>query len=317
MRLLKPVVKTLLPIFLIAAFIIAVVEKQALYDWWQLRGYTPPASISQLSSEDTMTLQAKHDFYVNHPQLVSDKTQFQQDCTQTEKTIVLGCYIGGQRGIYIFAVSESKLAGVEQVTAAHEMLHAAYDRLDNKTKTQVDGWLQDYYQHDLKDKRIIATIAAYKKSEPNDVVNEMHSVFGTEISNLPTPLENYYKRYFTNRQKVTVFSDNYEAAFTSLQNQANSLLSQLTSLKNQIQTLRAQLLSEQQSLDSDRNNISTQSQADDFNARVRAYNSQVEYLNSLVAQYNSLRDQYNSLVIQQQQLFNAINTQSVKTVPAN
>ncbi len=82
------------------------------------------------------------------------------------------------------------------------MLHAAYNRLNSADKSRIDNSLQKYYQHTLTDQRIKNIIAAYKKTEPNDLVNEMHSIFGTEVAELPPELETYYKQYFSNRSVV-------------------------------------------------------------------------------------------------------------------
>ena len=130
---------------------------------------------------------------------------------------MLGCYHSGQSGIFVLDVTDSRLDGVEQVTAAHEMLHAAYDRLSRSERSKVDAMLEDYYKNDLKDQRIVETINAYKKSEPKDVVNEMHSIFATEIASLPAPLEKYYQRYFTDRGQIVANAERYKSEFTSRQ----------------------------------------------------------------------------------------------------
>ena len=71
---------------------------------------------------------------------------------------MLGCYHSNQDGIFLYNVQDARLAGVQQVTAAHEMLHAAYDRLSTKDKNYVDGLLMDYLQERPQDQRIIDTM---------------------------------------------------------------------------------------------------------------------------------------------------------------
>lgn len=97
-------------------------KQQAIADWWRLRGYTPPANVVSLANADTMTAEAKHILYVNHPQLIANSSTFRQECTQNEQTIVLGCYHSDQNGIYVFVVKDKRLNGVQQVTIAHEEL---------------------------------------------------------------------------------------------------------------------------------------------------------------------------------------------------
>ncbi len=43
----------------------------------------------------------------------------------------------------------------------------------------------------------------------------MHSVLGTEVANLPPALENYYKQYFTNRQAIVNYANQYEGVIYS------------------------------------------------------------------------------------------------------
>jgi hypothetical protein len=235
------------PLLLLMAVVAAlsvfiIVDKQNIYDWWKLRGYTPPSSVVTLAKEDTMTSYALKVFEVNHP-AIENKTAFSVQCPNDggEKTIVLGCYHSGQDGIFILNVSDPVLNGVEQVTAAHEMLHAAYERLSSSERSKVDTMLLNYYHNDLKDPRIISTINAYKKSEPDNVVNEMHSVFGTEVASLPASLEQYYRLYFSDRQKITSYAAQYEAVFTSRQAAVNADDQQLTELKPQIDSLRSSI----------------------------------------------------------------------------
>jgi len=93
----------------LAVPVVAVAKHQAIMDWWELRNYQPPASVAALAGEDSLTPAARHIFYVNHPQIIASTTQFHQNCTQSEQTIVLGCYHPDQQGIAIFDVQDSRL----------------------------------------------------------------------------------------------------------------------------------------------------------------------------------------------------------------
>ncbi len=271
----------------------------------RLRNYSPPQAIVQLATDATFTPDARHIFYVYHPEL-DDRGTFNSHCSSKgEQTIVLGCYIS-PTGIYVYDVSDARLSGVKQVTAAHEMLHAAYDRLSSKDKAHIDDLINQAYAG-VTDERIRKNIDSYRK-DGADVTNELHSILGTEVPSLPAELEQYYQRYFTNRAQVVADSQKYEGVFTSLQNQAESIAQQLTALKTQIDNLEQQLSQQQSSLENDRPAIQTQAQADAFNARVRSFNNQVALVNKLVSEYNNLRDQYNQLAVQQQQLFKALDS---------
>jgi len=305
MRGVRQTILLLLTIALLAAPFLVWWNAQALTDWWQLRDYTAPSTVAALATQDTMTAYARHVFYVNHPDIESNPGQFQKDCNESEKTIILGCYHPDQNGIFVYDVTDARLSGVEQVTAAHEMLHAAYDRLSSKERNYVDGLLQDYYNNHLTDQRIIDTINSYKQTEPNDVVNEMHSVFGTEVADLPAPLETYYKRYFDNRQAVTGFADNYENEFTTREDQIKVLKSQLDQLKASIQSQEADLDSQLKQINTDRTKLDSERSSGQiaaynagvvsFNQEVNSYNNSVETLRNSINQYNQLVGQYNAV----------------------
>lgn len=284
-------------------------ERQAITDEIKLATYTPTSAISQLASDDTMTASARHYFYINHPEL-DDKAAFRQDCPSgTEQTVVLGCYHSGESGIHLLNVSDPRLAGVEQVTAAHEMLHAAYERLSTSERRQVDGWLEAYYKT-VTDPALIQTFNAYKKSEPGQVVNEMHSIFGTEVANLPSNLENYYKRYFTDRQKITSYYSNYQATFTNLQSQVTVYDNQLKALKSQIASNEASARDQDTLLNLERNQLSQEAasgDASDYNARVASYNASVDSYNALVQQIQAEVNRYNQIVAARNQIAFTIN----------
>lgn len=303
---------------ILAASALAWTKQQSIEDWWKLRNYTPPASVKTLAAEDSMTAKSKHILYVNHPQLVSSISTFRKDCPQDEQTIVLGCYHTPQDGIYVYNVQDSRLDGIQLVTLAHEMLHAAYGRLSTKDKNYVDGLLNDYYTHDVKDQRIIDTINAYKQSEPNDVVDEMHSVFGSEIPNLPNALEQYYKQYFSNRSVVTAFADKYQAEFTGRISQVGIYDQQLSNLKQQINGEEQSLNTQLSQINADRSRLDSlqslgqymayNASVDDFNYEVSTYNNGVAKLQRDISSYNSLVDSRNSIANDLRSLDSSIDT---------
>jgi len=318
MRSIKSISAATLALILITLPLAGWWKAEAIEDWFKLRNYNPPASIVNLANQDTMTPQAVHDFYVNHPQLIQGVSTFRQDCPESEQAIVLGCYRPVQNGIFIYDVQDARLSGVQQVTAAHEMLHGAYDRLSDKEKNYVDGLLEDYYKNDLTDSRIKEEIKGYKTSEPGQEVNEMHSIFGTEIAVLPAPLETYYKRYFVNRSQVVGFAQDYQKVFRTRQAALNTdkikidelhstIIAEEQTLKNQLAQLnsdRARLDAEQASGQTDRYN----SEVPGFNAEVDAYNSGVYKLQSDIKEYNSLVQDYNSLAGELRSLEQSIDT---------
>jgi chromosome segregation ATPase len=208
-----------------------------------------------------------------------------------------------------------------QVTAAHEMLHGAYERLSDADRKRVDAMLTDYYEHGLTDQRVRETIEAYKKSEPKDVVNEMHSVFGTEIANLPANLEHYYTRYFDDRAKVAAFAAQYQAQFTGRKQQIDQYDAQLTTLKNQIDAMETDLQSKQQQINTLQAQLNGQRRSGDvnsynagvpgYNSLVNEYNTEIQTAKSLIQQYNDLVKQRNAVAFEEDQLVKSLSTDAL------
>jgi len=303
---------------LIAAPFVVWRQWNAIYDWSRLRDYSPPADVVSLADQDTFNAYTKHLFYVNHPQLLSTVTSFRQYCPENENTIVLGCYHPDQDGIYIYNVQDPSLAGVAQVTAAHEVLHSIYARLSTKDRAALDSELQDYYQNDLHDQRVLAEVALYQQTEPNSVMDEMSCTFGTEIASLPSPLEAYYSRYFNNRQAIVAFEQNYEGEFTSRTNQINAYDAQLAALKQQISNEESTLSAQLNQINSDRARLDSQRNSgdiggynagvDSFNSEVDSYNSGLNQLQANISDYNNLVTTRNSIAGELETLDQAIDT---------
>jgi len=271
---------------------------QAIIDWWHLRNYTAPAPISAIADKTTMTSYGRRLFYVNHPELLT--TDFSKHCqVAAEKTIVLGCYKGGDHGIYLYNVTDERLNGVVETTAAHEMLHAGYARLSGSERAHINSLLESYYKTSLSDERIKSTIDAYKISEPTEIDNEMHSIFGTEVRNLPPELETYYTKYFSKRVVVVAMTERYQAEFTSRRDQAASYDQQLATLKPIIDANQAEIKRQYAligKMSSQLDSLKNSNKIDEYNQLVDTYNSSVRVYNNLLTKTQSQIDEYNAIV---------------------
>jgi hypothetical protein len=288
------------PLLALILISVAVVlwQRQAIVDWFRLYGYEPPASVVQLADEISATDYGRHLLYVNRPE-IQDRDAFNSSCSrQGEQTIVLGCYHPVDRGIFIFHVTDERLKGVDQVTTAHEMLHAGYERLDAKERAVIDRQLNDYFLT-VQDERIKNIIAAYRKTEPNDIPNEMHSIFATEIATLTPDLETYYKKYFKDRAKVVGYANAYQGEFTSRQKQVEAYDSRLAQLKPLIESNTAKLDTQEADITALRRRMEADRGSGDiaaYNANVPVYNSRIDAYNSLIASTRTLINEYNDIV---------------------
>ncbi len=308
---------------LLTGALLVLNQQQAIYDWIKLRGYTPPPTIVNLADATTMNNQARRMFYVNQPQL-QNKEEFNSSCSDNEQSIVLGCYIQN-KGIYLYNVNDPRLGGVEEVTAAHEMLHAAYDRLSGEERDYVNQMI-NVEAKKITNQRILKTIESYKKRDSSVIDNELHSIIGTEVRTISSELESYYKKYFNDRLKVVELSEKYENAFTDLEDLSNSYLAKMKNLKAEIEKSNQELSSEADylaveyaAIEAERNDIDPQSfnnRVYAYNGKVSAYNVKVNDVSAKIDEYNRILGEYNKTISKEGDLYNAIDSRP-KTINNN
>jgi hypothetical protein len=288
--------------------------RQDIVDRWQLFNYKPSSDVVALADSAALDGRGRDLFFVSDPK-IEGGAEFNASCTDTgEQSIVLGCY--SLQKIYIFNVTDTRLAGVKEVTAAHEMLHAAYERLSADERAKVDkmvktqmGTIHDAHLNELTD--------LYNKEEPGELLNEMHSIIGTEYGSLNPDLENYYKQYFSNRAKLVAFSNDYAATFTDSQKRIATYEAQLADLKSQIDkntaelsTMQAALAAKSAQLDTLRTSNSSEynSEVPGYNADARAYNNLASRTSTLIGQYNAIVEKRNGEAAAQNDLYHSLDS---------
>ena len=278
----------------------------SLYDAILARQFQPNAQIAAINSRLKLTDQGTNLFYASVP-TVQNQDQFNTSCESTERTTaMLGCYF--KRHIYLYNVTNKDLDGAVEVAAAHEMLHAAYDRLNYFDRMSVDRMVQEQYEKIKDDPEIKSLMAYYNKAEPGSDINELHSIIGTTISSVSPELEAYYKRYFTDRSSIVALNAKYTAVFKEVESQSKALSAQIETEKDALKSDltaydvdRVQLetdidsfneraknggFSSQSALTAARNALLARTSA--LNARRLAINERVAAYNQTVAKLNAL-----------------------------
>jgi hypothetical protein len=301
MKVVKRVVSGVVTLGLLLIIAAVVFRAQDIRDWWSLRGYTPTQKVEEIATTTTMTDYGRHLFYVYRPQ-IEPAEKFNSDCTIAEASIVLGCYNG--IGIYVYDVTDVRLDGVHEVTAAHEMLHAGYDRLSGSERERIDA-LTKAELAKITDQRLLDVVKSYRDRDPNVVPNELHSILGTEVRTLTPELETYYKKYFTNRLAIVKLSEQYEQVFTNDKAKVDAYDTELASLKAKIDTLEADLSSRANQLTIDKaelDNLEHSNRTSEYNAKVPAYNAGVNRYNFDLQTYKSYISTYNQKVVERNAL---------------
>jgi hypothetical protein len=314
----------------ILIFVLALNNRDDINDWLTLRSYSPPANITKLATDSGMSDTGKKLFYVGTPEITTGEN-FNSKCREREETKVLGCIVASQTAglslfngnsyeIYILDVKEPSLKGIQEVTSAHEMLHAAYDRLSNAERQKLDAEIQRVYQN-TSNENLRNTVEAYAEQDSSIVNNELHSLLGTEIANLSPELEEHYAKYFSDRSKVVKLYQEYEKVFDEARNASQQLLGKINLMDNQINTLQQQLQDESNALERDKNIIDSMQNSGNFDnlqSMILAYNRRVDQFNNklastkkLINERNDLAKSYDELVVKEQQLINAIDSNSI------
>ncbi len=310
----KGVVKFIVGVAFVAGAAWLVLNRQAVIDWYRIQTYTPSAEVKQIATDDGLRQRGRDLLFASQPQ-IQDSAAFNKACSKDEQTIVLGCY-KAQR-IYLYNVTDARFNGVKEVTAAHEMLHAAYERLSDTDKEHVNAMLKPIIEG-MQDKRILDLITLYNKSEPGELYNEMHSILGTEYAPLPDELENYYKQYFQDRTKIVAFAERYQTVFTESKNKLAEYTAELNSLKPQIDQNTALIEKSQAELQTESNQLDQyrkQNQADQYyqlansyNAKVIQFNALLEQTRAIINQYNTIVQERNKQVVAQNDLYNRLDS---------
>lgn len=316
----------ILLLIVVAATAWAVLNRQYIYDQVRVSQYVPSSNIGALKDSLSLTDRGKFLFDASHPVLQS-ANEFNDSCQQHQETNspIIGCYTNNS--IYIYDVTADELQGIEETTAAHELLHAVYQRLTPSEKNSVDTELQSAYAR-VKTPELEERMKYYAVNEPGHENDELHSILGTENINLGAKLEQHYDDYFTSRSKIIAYHDAYSATFDRITTQMKDLEakinSEVSSLNQRISTYNTRM----DALNKDTDSFNQRSQQGSFTSQAE-FNAErtvltdrkdvldTEYasIQASIASVESWRQSYNGMVDKYNQLSRSINS-SLKPTPS-
>lgn len=303
----------------VAAAALLFFNRQFIVDQLGVWQYTPSDAVAALAERATMNDRGEFYFYASQPAIETAGT-FNEKCTNREEnTAILGCYNG--RNIFIYDVTDPRLDGIREVTAAHEMLHAAYDRLSGDEKNKVNALLEAEYEKLKNNAEFAERMAFYARTEPGERANELHSIVGTEVAGISFELETYYKKYFKDRSILVGLHEKYASVFLALQKRSDEISKQLESIAAKIDTQSAAYNAAIEQLNGDIAAFNAKSTSGGFAsqaqfqaerssllARARQLEQNRSTINSLIAQHNQLRDELESIASQSEALNRSINS---------
>lgn len=292
-------------------------NKWSIHDHWAAKDYVSTKDSSEVARN--LKLTEKGDLVYRASQTeVDNKDSFKERCPVQayEEASVLGCY--SARRIYVLKVDEPKLAGVEEVTAAHELLHAKFERMSSNEKAEVEKLISEL-RKSVKDEEINRLVEDYRKNlgegEPLD--NELFAIYGTQLRSVGSDLEKIYGEYFTDRQSIVGKYENYNSEFQKTQKAIEAYdtrLAELKSQKDRLETELEQMDSELTSRKSELNQLQYGDSAEEYqkaasayNAKVVVFNAKVNKIREIISEYNALVEKRNSEALSAKSLADKLN----------
>lgn len=323
----KPIVGFIVSGLLVAVSVFLLTHRQYVVDAVAVMTYSPSSKITTITDDVKFTTKGKFIFYASRP-VVESQDDFNGSCPRQESSSpILGCYTTEGR-IYVYDVTNEKLDGIQQVTAAHEMLHAAWARTSSSDKAKLETELKAAYSK-VSDASLKERMDYYQRTEPGEFANELHSILGTEVANLGSSLEAYYDQYF-DRSAVLAQHDKYSSAYTELYAQATELSQKMTELASSIQTRQAAYEEKLQTYSADVSSFNTRARSGQFTsesqfyaersaltARLNALDAEREAINSNIETYNSYSTEYESIANQIEGLNESIDSFNQLDAPSS
>jgi hypothetical protein len=285
---------------------------------WQFDS-TP--AVSGYATRAAMSERGRFLFYASTPRVLAGGA-FDAFCSREQADVgVLGCYTLADKRIYLYDIVNPDLADFEVVVAAHEMLHAAWDRLTADEHQALGVLLEEAFAAVDPASELGLRIASYEEYDASSRIPELYAILGTELAELPDELELHYVEYFDDRSVVVSLWQQVEAIFDELDQKLTQLSADLNTLAATITAERASAEQTAATLKVDiiafneranRPGAYSSSSAFDRDRQVIvdrqvALTAAIAATNVLVDNYNALREQFTVLNDEAQALNRDLN----------
>lgn len=270
---------------------VAYVQRANIVDLIAVWQFEPSPAIESHIEATAMSDRGEFLFKASRPQVASSE-EFNAECASLEEgTGTLGCYQPASRTILLFDVTDENLAGTEEVVAVHEMLHAAWDRMGADEHATLGPLLEAEAAARSDDAEFIERMEFYARTEPGERLNELHSIVGTEFTEISAELEEHYAEFLDDRSVVTNLHAASNAVLTSINKKVKKLVSEVEKLAASIDKDYDAYVAASDSLDAD---------IESFNARADsgAFTTQAQFdleRNALLARGDALDADWNSI----------------------
>lgn len=208
--------------FLVVALAFLATQFTFIQDIISGWGFEMSPKMAEIETDLELTKTGRRILRATHPVVENDTADFNEHCYKdtAENVSVLGCYVNGN--IYAYEITHEQLVDENNVTVAHELLHAAWERTDERDREKIKVWLNETYaaNQDWFDEQL----EAYQEDAR---IEEIYTRAGTRLADLPSELEEHYAKYFENRAKIVQYHQNYETPFKQLTAEIDAIREQI------------------------------------------------------------------------------------------
>lgn len=308
---------------LIAAIVAGVMFRQQIKDHFSAAAFDPSPRVADVVSGLRLTEAGERVLLATHP-TIDGSQHFNEQCAEvdhSEQGHVLGCFTRDR--IHLFDVTDERVDGIVEVTAAHELLHATFARLSDGDRAVVGAKLRQEYELLAKgDPELKERMSVYEHLSDAAFANELHSVLGTEIRDLPEWLEHHYAQWFTNRNAIVDSFAAYHSVFVDLQQQAEDIQAEMKALRGDVEQRKLDYGAAVDQFNADAASFTARNEQFDFSdspdefERIRAdlewrrgdLEVTLTALQADIDRYNALRDQLAALSEVSTQLDQQLNS---------
>lgn len=289
-----------------------------IHDWYRGVSYQP-ADNEILVIRDKLQLTGRGEFLFNAARpALNEAAEFNRNCRKDEGEVaVLGCYVAGN--IYVYDIDAAELDGIRELTVAHELLHAVWERMSDDEKVALVEPLTRTFE---KNQAFLGEeIDTYDVSEKQE---ELYVRVGTEVKDLPEALEKHYAEIFKERDAIVDFYDGYIIVFRQIKAEMENLADEMEVLKAEIgvktkeyEGMLGQLEAGIASFNSCAEVVGCFASEGEFYARRNELLAREgvlmglnDEINNLIDEYNDRVNRYNADVTESRKLQNMINSKT-------
>lgn len=265
-----------------------------------LFAYIPDEKIMGLMDNLTFSEQGKRIFFLTDPKFVYSKKEITRICSNShanQGANLLGCYDPKTNSIFLLEAKNKSAHVIVATTAAHELLHAVYSKMNIREKIYVNDLLNQTLNGE-NGRELSERLKVYGDLPLKEKMDEIYAIVGTEFLNIPDELAVHYSQYFDRESLVGLYNQFKQKTAQHAENVAD-VDGSLVDVKSDIESKKRNLnsaISEADSIKDTMNEYKSENNSEMHNLLVPDYNAKIGEINELQSELKQLINSYNERV---------------------